>query len=196
MLTEYITSLPQRFSLYLVRHATPDWSRRDIPYHVPPGPELTEKGHQEAAELAEFLSKQKIAHILASPLERAWRTACYSSELSGAPLEQNVDLSEFRPGETDQELVARVQRALLLGCQLSAKNGPVALVSHGACVLAMLKLLGLPAEIVDRSRIYDSRNILPPAGAWHAERLDCEIKIHMAFVPQGARMPVSSLQAD
>jgi drug/metabolite transporter (DMT)-like permease len=27
--------------IYLIRHATPDWSRTDIPYFTPPGPPLT-----------------------------------------------------------------------------------------------------------------------------------------------------------
>ena len=37
-------------TVYLVRHATPDWSLKDIPYHLPPGPPLTSVGDKEAAE--------------------------------------------------------------------------------------------------------------------------------------------------
>ena len=41
--------------IFLLRHASPNLDRRDIPYDIHPGPELLPKGEKEAQALAEFL---------------------------------------------------------------------------------------------------------------------------------------------
>ena len=38
--------------VYLARHATPDWNRKDIRYDVAPGPDLVAQGEAEAARPA------------------------------------------------------------------------------------------------------------------------------------------------
>ena len=53
--------MPQQ--IYLIRHATPDWTRKDIPYHLPPGPPLIEQGLAEAQALAAFLLSELGAEV-------------------------------------------------------------------------------------------------------------------------------------
>ncbi|MBE0695958.1 MAG: histidine phosphatase family protein [Anaerolineaceae bacterium] len=181
--------LPQPFKLYLVRHATPDRSRYDIPYHIPPGPNLTEQGQREAQQLGVFLRQVGIVHILASPLERTWRTASIAGALAGATVEVNIDLAEHRPEEKKEQVLQRVVCAFDLGGRLSAEQGNVALVSHGSPALILLKHLGLPEEIIERSRIYDARNLIPPAGVWEIESTPGQISLRLAFVPDGVKQP-------
>mgnify|MGYP005817552989 CR=1 FL=1 len=191
MLLEQPAGLPGPFTLYLARHAAPDRTRFDLPYHIPPGPNLTEKGLREAAELGEFLCGAGVVHFLASPLERAWRTATIAAETCGATLELNQDLTEWRPEENESTVLARVQQAFETGLSLAmAKGGPVALVTHGGPILAALRWLGAPAETLERMRIYDNRNPLPTAGAWRIERLDGgELHAQLAFAPAGVMIP-------
>jgi phosphohistidine phosphatase SixA len=175
--------------IYLARHATPDRSRPDIPYQVLPGPDLTEHGRREARELGAFFQSQGVRHILASPFERAWRTARIAGEVAGAPVEHNADITEWSLEETEKAVEQRVLRALELACQVSLRFGsPVALVSHGSPVLSMVKQLGLGTGDVERHRIYDSRNLLPPAGAWEVR----SGLLRLAYVPQGVRWPAAS----
>lgn len=190
MQAELLKTLPNSFTVYVARHASPDRSRFDIPYHIPPGPPLTERGLAEAAALGEFLRGAGVIHFLASPLERALRTASIAAEICGAGVEQSVGFAEWRPEEFEAGLRERVSTAFLAACQLSARReGPVAVVSHGMPVLTLLKALGLPADVVNRFRIYDSRNLIPMSGAWRVERVDGELTMRLAYLPQGQHMP-------
>jgi broad specificity phosphatase PhoE len=191
MITEpgFVSLLPERFTLYLARHATPDRSRLDIPYHIPPGPELTEQGRNEAAELGAFFSRLGVIHVLASPLVRAWNTGKIASDIAGATIELNRDIAEWRPEETEKMVQDRMRRAFVYAAYLSQEQmAPVALVTHGSPVLTMLKILGLPKEISDRCRIYDSRNLIPMGGAWLARKKNA-LDLRLAFVPDGMRLP-------
>jgi 2,3-bisphosphoglycerate-dependent phosphoglycerate mutase len=187
--TEFTALLPERFTLFLARHATPDRSRLDIPYHIPPGPELTERGRAEAAELGAFLSRMKVFHFLASPLVRAWDTGKIAAKVAGATIELNHDLAEWRPEENQQLVENRMRRAFVHAAYLSQEQlGAVVMVTHGAPVLTTLKMLGLSKEISDRCRIYDSRNPIPMAGAWMIEKKEA-LDLRLAFVPEGVRWP-------
>lgn len=140
---------------------------------------------QEAAALGYFFHAVGVRHILASPLERAWRTALIAGEAACAPVQLDLDIAEWWVDESENSVQERVLCALQLACQLSTEHGPVALVSHGAPILAMIKHLGLGAAEVARHRIYDSRNLLPAAGAWEAR----PALLRLAFVPDGVRWP-------
>jgi probable phosphoglycerate mutase len=79
----------------LVRHGETEWTingrhtgRTDIP--------LTEQGERDALELGGSLRRWTFGKVLASPLQRAWRTA----ELAGfgAQLEPDADLLEWDYG--------------------------------------------------------------------------------------------------
>ena len=138
--------------LWLARHGETEWSRAgrhtgrtDVP--------LTPDGERQARALGERLAGAAFALVLASPLERARRTA----ELAGFgdALELDADLMEVdygdyegrtsaeikrsRPdwdlwrdgcpgGETIAEAAARAERAL---ARARAAGGPVLLVGHG-----------------------------------------------------------------
>jgi len=138
--------------LWLARHGETEWTRSrrhtgrtDIP--------LTAHGEQQAAALGERLRGVTFALVLASPLERARRTA----ELAGFGdvLEFDDDLMEVdygeyegrttaeihraRPdwdlwrdgcpgGETIAEAAARAERVI---ARVRAVDGPVLLVGHG-----------------------------------------------------------------
>ncbi len=138
--------------LWLARHGETEWSlsgrhtgRTDVP--------LTANGERQAQALGERLSGIEFALVLASPLERARRTA----ELAGFADElvfdedlMEVDYGEYegrttaeihraRPdwdlwrdgcpgGETIAEAARRAERAI---ARARAADGPVLLVGHG-----------------------------------------------------------------
>jgi broad specificity phosphatase PhoE len=162
----------QENSLYLIRHATPDFNRPDLVYYLPPGPPLTPRGEQEAIALAQYLKEARIACLYSSPLERCLRTAQAVSQAAGLPVNIEPGLTEVHPGEAEAGLRARVwpvwEKALNTS-QLLAQ--PAALVTHGALVSLLLKDLGMDdATISIYRRQFDHSNPLPPAGVWKATR--------------------------
>lgn len=179
-------ALPEEFIVYLARHATPDHSRADIPYTLPPGPELTVRGRSEAVELGAYLRQVGVKQVQASPFERTLRTAAIACEPAGLSPEINPDLTEWHTTEPEVEVAERIQRAFAQAARIScARSEPVMLVTHGGPVMALLKALGLPLAVVERCRIYDSRNLVPPAGVWRVEKLDGELRMDPVFAPQG-----------
>ncbi|HNS02333.1 MAG TPA: histidine phosphatase family protein [Anaerolineae bacterium] len=180
--------------LFLIRHATPDWSRTDIPYFVPPGPPLSPQGLEEAQGLAAFLQPAGVQRLFTSPLERCLHTAQIVSAVTGAPLEVADGLHEWQPHENKEIVLAR---ALPLVQQLwqeitaNAAAGPVALFTHGGPILALLSALGQDDATLEKLRIYDHQNTLPPAGVWQVSMGDHgqagEYDLHLVYVPPAAR---------
>lgn len=174
-------------SLYLVRHATPDWSRTDIPYHLPPGPPLTPQGEREAAQLGEFLRDMGVTRLLHSPLERCARTAALVAEVSGATLQLDLRLAEILPQEKPADVLARIWPVWLEAGQACLAGETLALVTHGGPVSLLLAELGLTAKDLSHYQAkFDRRNPLPPAGAWRALRPAAEgaWSLDLAFTPQ------------
>ena len=158
-------------TLFLVRHATPDWSRTDIRYDVPPGPPLTEQGEREAQQVGEFLAPLNVSQIYASPLERAHRTAFIAAAVIGAPVETNLDLAEWQQGEQESAVLARVRTHLHNALDERVARGPIAFVSHGGPIRLLLEDLGLDRTELDHyRRQFDHENPLPPAGVWRITR--------------------------
>lgn len=62
---------------------------------------LTAKGHEQAKELGEIIKKSGYAidEILCSPLERAYDTAKYVSEITGIPMRVEERLREQNFGK-------------------------------------------------------------------------------------------------
>jgi probable phosphoglycerate mutase len=94
--------------LWLVRHGETEWSlsgrhtgRTDVP--------LTARGERQAAALGERLRGVELALVLASPLERARRTA----ELAGFGdvLALDEDLMEVDYGDYEGRTTAEIRRA-------------------------------------------------------------------------------------
>lgn len=173
--------------VYLARHATPDWTRTDIPYTIPPGPPLTAKGEGEAAALGEFLRPQGIVQMYASPFERTLRTAQIAAEIVGCRVIIAQELSEIGPGESDESVMARVAALWQRAGEESQEIGPITLVTHGGCVLSLLNHLRLDQAYINQYRSqFDHRNPLPPAGAWltRRERYGVSWMAHLAFSPE------------
>jgi broad specificity phosphatase PhoE len=176
--------------IYLIRHATPDWTRDDLVYHLPPGPPLTEQGVAEARSLGEFLASSGLKKIYTSPLERCSRTAGIIAGITGAQVEVLPDLREWQPGEDRASILTRCWPILERACQPAAEGGPVALITHGLPIEVLLEELGLDETELVRNRIYDHRNVVPPAGVWEARRSSSEgnpsgsWQLRLVFVPE------------
>lgn len=174
-------------TVYLIRHATPDWSRTDLPYAVMPGPPLTPQGVDEAMQLGYFLRQEGVRQLLTSPFERAAHTARIAAGIAGAPVKQEEGLTEWRPGEEVASIRARVWPAWEQACVLSQQAGPVALVTHGGPISVLLEGLGLAKDVLEQhKRRFDRNNPLPPAGVWKATlpAPDAAWDLQLAFVPE------------
>jgi 2,3-bisphosphoglycerate-dependent phosphoglycerate mutase len=178
---------PSMQTLYLIRHATPDWSRKDIPYELPPGPPLTDLGQAEAEALGHYLAGRQPGPWYSSPLERCLRTAEIASRQVGSPTIQVSDgLAEIRPGEPETEVRQRLSGALDTALA-SANGGNVPLLfTHGGPVALLLETLGMNPQKVNSQRIYDRGNPLPPAGVWQAQRESpaAPWQLELVFRPQ------------
>lgn len=171
---------------WFLRHGETDWNaqglsqgRTDIP--------LNAIGLMQAARAAEAMRWRGIATIVASPLDRAFRTAEIVAEAVGLPIATDEDLQEvafgeqeglpmgdwyddwiegrYTPagGETFAGLVARGVAAIN---RATALPGPVLVVAHGALFRALRLALGHEPNV----RTPNALPILctPPAGggAW------------------------------
>ncbi len=173
--------------VYLVRHATPDWSRTDIRYDIAPGPPLTAQGEAEAMQLGEFLKATNIAHLYASPLERTTRTAQIVAKALGISLETKLDLAEWERDELEASVLIRVRALVDEALDESETRGPIVLVTHGGPIRILLADLALDrAEINHYRKIFDRDNPAPPAGVWRIVRgTDGRLeKPELVFTPQ------------
>jgi phosphohistidine phosphatase SixA len=174
--------------IFLIRHATPDWNRTDIPYDIPPGPPLSAKGEKEAEALAAFLKTQAVVKLYYSPFERAARTAQVISAMNGIPRMEDKRLSEWR--EVDQTEASVCERMISIfdrTAKESAEIGPIGLVTHAGPVTFLLQKLGIdPGDLALHRKMFDGPNPLPPAGAWKAERDSGEDawNLKLVFVPR------------
>jgi broad specificity phosphatase PhoE len=174
--------------IFLIRHATPDWSRRDIPYDIFPGPLLTPKGEKEAEALAAFLKAEGVVKLYHSPFERAAKTAQIISAVNGIPCVEESRLTEWRmQDETEAQLKRRMKAAFDWILTEVGETGPIGLVSHGGPIDALLQELGIdPDELAAyRTRFGATTNPLPPAGAWEVEPngKDKSWNLSLKFVP-------------
>jgi probable phosphoglycerate mutase len=174
-------------TLYLIRHATPDWNRKDIRYDIPPGPPLTEQGEDEARRLGEFLKSTNITHLYTSPLERTTRTAQIAASSLDLPVETIHALAEWEQGELEASVLSRCRTVFDQALQESEQRGPLALVTHGGPIRLLLADLGLDANEMSHYRgIFDNENPVPPAGVWRITRAaDGRMeKPELVFAPQ------------
>lgn len=170
----------------LARHASPDWTRKDLIYHLPPGPPLTAQGEREAQELGAFLRLAAVRRILTSPLERCLRTAAIAGAIIGVTPTTVEALTEAQPAEDHEALLARLWPVFQDAWEQAAQGQtPVALITHGAPIMALLAALGVDPPTIETLRIYDHRNVVPPAGAWEAiwDPADGRWRLQLAFTP-------------
>lgn len=177
-------------TLYLARHATPDWSRTDLPYHLPPGPPLVPQGEDEAAELGRFLRAAGVTRLYASPLERARRTAEIAASVAELPFQVEAAIAEWRPEEKTEHIRVRFWPVWERVIAQSLQSGPIALVTHGGPIGFFLDELGLPKDtLAYYKRTFDRNNPAPPAGVWKAARPASgePWDVSLAFVPDAYR---------
>jgi broad specificity phosphatase PhoE len=173
--------------LYLIRHATPDWNRKDIPYFVPPGPPLSDTGLEEAEMLANFFQFTELKCIYSSPFERCLKTAKTIAQKTKSALIIEPGLSEHRPDESREDVQTRLIPIFEQAIQ-AAREGPVALVTHGSPIEILLDRMGLSrAELNSLKTRFDHRNPVPPAGVWEAVRSGDEWNLSLVLDPQNAR---------
>ena len=155
--------------IYLIRHASPDRSRTDISYDVPPGPGLDAQGEREANLLGEFLRGARVGRMYASTFERAWRTATIAAAPLGLSVLAEPMIGEWRADERARDVAARVEPVLARAGDESVEAGIVCLVSHGGPIAVMLRKLGMPRVEVDGHRQrYGGLTPLPTAAVWRA----------------------------
>jgi broad specificity phosphatase PhoE len=158
--------------IFLIRHATPDWGRKDVPYDIHPGPQLSPKGEQEAEALAAYLKSEGVVRLYYSPFERAAQTAQLVAAANGISCVEDRGLAEWRlvaepEPQVRQRMIAVFERA----AKESLELGPIGLVSHGGPTALLLLALGINKdELATYRRKFDTTNPLPPAGAWKVER--------------------------
>lgn len=122
--------------LYLIRHAQPFYNE-PVPYHIPPGPGLTEVGMAQAAALGPMLGVSGIERVVSSPLRRCTMTAEPLAAALGVDVVIDEDLREGQPGEAEAVVTARMLRAALTHSDARV----VALVSHAAPLTWLLRSL-------------------------------------------------------
>ena len=185
-------------TILLVRHGeTPLNAARIM---QPPDTPLSDRGSAQAAAVAQRLGGTPLAGILSSDLRRAFDTARPIADAQGLPIHTSPLLHErnfgdlrgkpydslgFDPfamdgappgGESVPEFLARVARAFEYALQLRAKlNGPLAVVSHGLVIKAILAHHArLPAGVGVPERVGNtSITILSELPPHDATLIDC-----------------------
>lgn len=173
--------------IYIARHATPDWSRKDLRYDVLPGPPLTPLGESEAQQLGRFLRARSVSHIYTSPFERAHRTAELAAEVIGMPLTEDGAIREWAEGETPTEVSSRILPFWKQICIKAAQQGPICLVTHGGPMKLILTTLGMTRAKMETYTVqFDANNPAPPAGTWLAKSGDGDTpwSLEMVFSPR------------
>jgi broad specificity phosphatase PhoE len=164
--------IPAGRSFFIIRHATPDWSRSDLPYHKVPGPPLTEHGQAEAEALGTYLSEAGVHYLYSSPLERCEHTARIISECTGAPLQIEARLIEWQPHEKPDDVRDRMLSFLDEIDADGQRGSQIGLVTHGGPIAMLLTGLGMDDVTLKSWRKFDHANPAPPAGVWRAKKGD------------------------
>jgi broad specificity phosphatase PhoE len=158
-------------TVFLVRHGTPDWSRRDIRYDIPPGPALVDKGHAESRLAGEFLRAAGVSQLFASPMDRAAQTAASISELLRLSVTPDTRLTEWTRDEKSHDVLAR----MLTFWQEQIEYQPagvIALVSHGGPIRVLLEHFAPDLDLKPYTQRFDHGNCTPPAGIWCATQAE------------------------
>lgn len=173
--------------VYLVRHATPNRST-GIRYDVPPGPPILPEGEEEARRVGEFLREAGVRKFYVSPMERTQQTARIAAEAAGdIPQVLEESIIEWTRGESDEQVLARMQAFWQEACLESAEIGPIAIVSHGGPIRVLVEHLGVDPELVAHYiKQFDYGNPMPPAGIWRTTRPtpDGAWDVRLVFTPK------------
>lgn len=81
-------------TIYFVRHASTE-NKDNINYGRMPGFSLSDRGRQQAEEVAAYLADKRIVEIYTSPLERGFQTAdIIGSKIPGCKITHSFELNE------------------------------------------------------------------------------------------------------
>lgn len=172
--------------IYVARHATPDWERKDIRYDIAPGLPLTTQGETEAVSLGRFIAMNNIIRVYASPLVRAKRTAELATMTAGVPMVVDEAIREWSEDCTPESVTARVMPMFDRLCIESVESGPVCMVTHGGPLKLLLRTLGMDrATLQSWNDRFDNHNPAPPAGTWRfrAKERSGPWTLELAFTP-------------
>lgn len=166
--------------LYLIRHGDP---ARDpaIPYNTPPGPDLSERGRDEAAQAAAFLHDKGVEHLFVSPFARTTQTAEVLVDTLGLPVTFTTLVQEHGPREGFEQVRERIRE--LLAAADDAPHSRVGIVAHGSPIRAAL--LELSKDKIDLSKhVYPGGNPAPTCGIWHVQLVDAHTRrFELVFKP-------------
>jgi 2,3-bisphosphoglycerate-dependent phosphoglycerate mutase len=154
--------------LYLIRHGEPI---RDpsIPYNTLPGPDLSPRGREEAAQAAEFLRDKQLEQLFVSPFARTTQTAEVLVDRLDLPAVFTALVQEHGPQESFEKVRARM--AELLAAASDSPYTRLGIVAHGSPIRAAL--LELSNEKIDLSKhVYSGGNPAPTCGIWHVQFVD------------------------
>ncbi len=173
--------LPKEQKLLFARHGESEANRDKVVAGGVMDAKLTDKGHQQAKDLAEALKDRNITKIIASPMKRAQQTAQVLSDALGIEIETIAELKEIDygeltgtkmvpgisnlelavqkgTGETLEALEARAQKAWEL-LKNKESEGEVLIVGHNTFYSIM--------DAVRRGKV--AKELLLARKNWHLE---------------------------
>lgn len=154
-------------SVFLIRHGTPDWNRRDIRYDIPPGPGLVDKGRDEARLAGGYLRQLGVTRLFCSPMDRAVQTAAEISEVLHLPVSRDVRLTEWTRDEKEPDVLRRMRSFWAEQIQ-GTEDGPVILVTHGGPIQAVITHFAPDLDLKPYLARFERRTCAPPGGIWRA----------------------------
>ncbi len=154
--------------LYLVRHGQPA-NNPSVAYNIPPGPDLSGRGREEAAQAADFLADKAVEQLFVSPFARTSQTAEVLIERLGLPATFTSLVQEHGPSESFEKVRERIVE--LLAAIADSPHSRVALVTHGSPIRAALHELS--KDKIDLTKhVYAGGNPAPTCGIWHVKFVD------------------------
>ncbi len=97
-------------TVLIVRHGQTTWNvEHRLPGHLA-GVALNERGHQQAAQLAESLADLPISAIISSPLERALDTAGYIAKGRNLEIQREPDLMDTDLGPWSGQVIEELSK--------------------------------------------------------------------------------------
>lgn len=97
-------------TILLIRHGENNWVKEHRLAGWTPGVLLNEKGHQQAAALAERLAHLPIKSIYSSPLERCMETAAHVAKPHALDIVEFPEIGEVKYGKWEGEKIAELAK--------------------------------------------------------------------------------------
>lgn len=167
--------------IYFIRHGLAI-TNSGVPYQLPPGPDLSERGRAEARQAAAFLADKQLEQLFVSPFARTTQTAEVLVDTLHVPVTFTVLVQEQAPSESLDTVRVRM-RELLTGLADSSYRR-IGIVTHGSPVRAAL--MELSHDKLDLSKhVYPGGNPAPTCGIWRVTfGNDGERHCELIFKPQ------------